>query len=72
LELLDFLSSEQYQGVDKVFQAIKGLFDSKQVFGETHQNILDQLHSFMGYFRKQVSIIGRCTAQVTVDDFVPC
>jgi hypothetical protein len=39
----DFLPIEQYQGVDKVFQAIKGLFDSKQVFGETHQNILAQL-----------------------------
>ena len=39
----DFLSSEQYQDVDKIFQSIKELFDSHQVFGETHQTILAQV-----------------------------
>ena len=39
----DFLPFEQYQGVDQIFQSIKGLFDSHQFFGETHQTILAQL-----------------------------
>jgi len=39
----DFLSAEQYQGVDKNFQSIKGLFESHQIFGETHQTILSQV-----------------------------
>ncbi len=39
----NFISLEQYQQIDHIFQSIKGLFESNEVFGVTHQNILAHL-----------------------------